>query len=259
MAEMLEVTILGSGVTAPSQNRAEPGHHIAIEGASILFDGGSGTCHRMVTAGIDQFALTHVFYTHLHTDHVSDMAPLLFSLRNTPERHRKRDLVLTGPVEFRNYYETMRKLSGEGKWWDTPDYQIVVRETKEDRHVDPAFEVKSLPMNHMEGRAVGYRLEDASGHVVAFSGDTGPCPEAAILGRGADLLMLECSYPNDEPREGHLTPHRCGQIARAAEPKHLVLVHMYPPCEKHDLAAEVHRLWSGRVTVAQDLQRFRVS
>ncbi|MFN7973790.1 MAG: MBL fold metallo-hydrolase [Acidobacteriota bacterium] len=253
----LDVTILGSGVTAPNQRRAEPGHHVAIDGASILFDGGSGTLHRMVSAGIDPFELTHVFYTHLHTDHVSDMAPLLFSLRNTPGRHRARDLVLTGPVDFRDYHDTLRRLSGGGRWWDTPEYDVVVRETRDRAFLEGAFSIRSLPMNHMEGRGVGYRLEDASGRVFAFSGDTGPCDEIAELGRKADLLLLECSFPDTEPRDGHLTPSRCARIARAAEPEHLVLVHMYPSCEAHDLAAEVGRVWGGRVTVAQDGARFR--
>ena len=255
---MIEVSILGSGVTAPNHHRAEPGHHLKLDGASILWDGGSGNKQRMIQAGIDPFALTHVFYTHLHTDHVSDLAPLLFMFRNSPNGRRTRNLKLTGPPGFEDYYQTMRRLNGEGRWWDTPDYEVELDRMLDDSRSYEAFSVRSLPMNHMERRAIGYRIEDASGAVVTFSGDTDECEEIVTLGRRADLLILECSWPDDMPHEGHLTPARCGRIAAAAEPKELVLVHMYPPCEDRDLAGDVAKVWDGPVTVARDGQRFSV-
>lgn len=253
------MTVLGSGVTAPNARRGEPGHHLLLDGASILLDGGSGTKHRMAQAGVDPFTLSHVFYTHLHTDHVSDMATLLFALRNTPDRQRESDLHLQGPVGFLDYYQTLRRLNGEGRWWDTPSYQPQPREQLAGRTDEPSFTISTLPVNHMEGRAVGYRIEDASGTVVAYSGDTDECDEIVELGRGADLLILECSFPDDQPRAGHLTPARCGRICRQAEPRALVLVHMYPPCDGHDVAAEVREVWDGPVTAAADFQRFSVS
>lgn len=255
---MVEVTVLGSGVTAPSQRRGEPGHHIKLDGAQILWDGGSGTRDRMLRAGIDQYALTHVFYTHLHTDHVSEMAPLLFSLRNTKVRHRTADLHMFGPHGFADYHATLRRLSGDGRWWDTPDYSLHVEETHGARHDFDAFTMWSVPVNHMDYAANGYRLQAASGAVVAFSGDTGECDELVTLAKDADLFLCECSYPDSEPREGHMTPRACGRIARRAGVRHLVLVHMYPPCESHDLAGAVGQEWEGLVTVAADRQRFTV-
>lgn len=252
------MTVLGSGVTAPNQRRGEPGHHLRMDGAQLLWDGGSGTRDRMLRAGIDQYALTHVFYTHMHTDHVSEMAPLLFSLRNGKVAPPPPLLRLTGPPDFREYHAALRRVSGDGTWLDHPDMKVEVDTMLADERDFPAFRVRSLPMNHMEGRAIGYRITDAGGAVVAFSGDTGECDAIVELGRRADLLLLECSFPDEEPREGHLTPSRCARIAAAAEPEHLVLVHMYPPCEAHDLAAEVGRGWGGRVTVAEDLMRFSV-
>ncbi len=258
MGRMMEVTVLGSGVTAPNQRRGEPGHHVKLPGASILWDGGSGTRARLLAAGIDQFALTHVAYTHLHTDHVSEFAPLLFSLRNSPNGRRTSDLVVYGPPGFQRYHDALRAVSGEGRWWDTKDYRLHVHETHGARHDLGAFSLQSVPVNHMDYTANGYRIEDGAGHAVAFSGDTGECDELVELGRDADLFLLECSHPDDEPREGHMTPRACGRIARRARVRHLVLVHMYPACDEHDLAAEVAAEWDGRVTVAEDLKRFTV-
>ena len=50
----------------------------------------------------------------------------------------------------------------------------------------------------------------------------------------------------------HLTPEQCGEMARLAEPRQLVLTHLYPPVETVDIPALVGEAYKGALTVARD-------
>jgi ribonuclease BN (tRNA processing enzyme) len=79
--------------------------------------------------------------------------------------------------------------------------------------------------------AVGYRLAlNAAGReiLVAYTGDTGFCPEAVALAQDADLLIAECSVADEDAVPGHLTPGEVGRLAAEAAVRHLVATHFYP-------------------------------
>ena len=73
------------------------------------------------------------------------------------------------------------------------------------------------------------------------------------LGRGAELLILECSMPDERKVAGHLTPSECGRIAQEAGCRHLVLTHFYPVFQGYDIRRRVRRFYRGRLTLARDL------
>ena len=85
-----------------------------------------------------------------------------------------------------------------------------------------------------------------------YSGDTGFSPEFAGWARGCDLLVLECSLPQSMAIVEHLTPEQCGEIAHLAEPKQLVLTHLYPPVESVDIATVVAAKYGGPTIIAHD-------
>ena len=57
------------------------------------------------------------------------------------------------------------------------------------------------------------KLTDSNGKSIVYSGDTDYCPELIELADNCDLLILECSFPDDMKVEGHLTPSEAGKIA----------------------------------------------
>jgi ribonuclease BN (tRNA processing enzyme) len=73
------------------------------------------------------------------------------------------------------------------------------------------------------------------------------------MGRGADLLVLECSFPNERKIQGHLTPKLAGKVAKEAEAKKLVLTHFYPPCDEADIISQCREEFSGEIVLAEDL------
>jgi ribonuclease BN (tRNA processing enzyme) len=85
-----------------------------------------------------------------------------------------------------------------------------------------------------------------------YTGDTGDDPSLGAWAAGCDLLLAECSLPDSMPVSIHLTPSETGALAAAAQPRMLVVTHMYPPLEGIDLRAELGARWAGPTVIATD-------
>ncbi|HSX40339.1 MAG TPA: MBL fold metallo-hydrolase [Candidatus Saccharimonadales bacterium] len=75
----------------------------------------------------------------------------------------------------------------------------------------------------------GYRVT-LENKTIAYSGDTGICPESKVFAKNADLLIHECSYTKhpDSKSWGHVTPEEAAQLAKDAHVKQLILTHFDP-------------------------------
>jgi len=102
------------------------------------------------------------------------------------------------------------------------------------------------------------RIELESGQAVVYSGDSEYCANLVELGRSADLLILECAFPEEMQSIGHLTPSLAGRIARESRCKKLLLTHFYPPCDESDLLTPLRKEFSGAVILAEDLMKICV-
>lgn len=87
------------------------------------------------------------------------------------------------------------------------------------------FKLKTLPLVHADP-VLGYRLE-IDGKVLTYCTDTGYCPNALELARGADLLITECAHLPGEhnPAWPHFNPETAAKLAREAGAKRLALTH----------------------------------
>ena len=57
---------------------------------------------------------------------------------------------------------------------------------------------------------------------------TGPDEDLAAFSRGADLLVAECSLPDELVADNHLSPSRVARLAERSEARRLLLTHIYP-------------------------------
>jgi ribonuclease BN (tRNA processing enzyme) len=103
-----------------------------------------------------------------------------------------------------------------------------------------------------------YRVESADGKSLVFSGDTTYCDAIIEAAKAADLLVLECAAPDEEPMKVHLTPTEAGQIAALSGCRRLVLTHFYPNCEAYDMITPCKKVFDGEVILAEDLMRLSV-
>src|SRR5208282_3395142 len=68
------VTLTGTGMPLPSPRRAGPGTLVRHGHVALQFDAGRGTVIRLAEAGVPPYALTAQFVTHVHSDHLVDLA-----------------------------------------------------------------------------------------------------------------------------------------------------------------------------------------
>jgi glyoxylase-like metal-dependent hydrolase (beta-lactamase superfamily II) len=86
----MRLTILGSGTSIPTFDRGAPGVLVRAGGRTVLVDLGPGTLSRLPRLGVDLGDVDVVLFTHFHTDHAADLAPLLFALKSPVTRDADR-------------------------------------------------------------------------------------------------------------------------------------------------------------------------
>ncbi len=244
----MEIIVLGSGTCIPTIDRGPSGLALSFSHHLILFDGGGGSLRRMPGLGLDYKNVDLYCVTHLHPDHVSDLVPFLFALNYTVDFTRSLPLDLIGPPGLENFYSAMRGIFG--RWIEAQKYELHLREMTEGKLDFPDFSLETLSLAH-SAESIGYRV-NAQGKSLAYSGDTDYCPAIVRLGEKADLLVLECSFPDERKKPGHLTPTLAGRIAREASCRKLLLTHFYPVFQGHDIQKECGKEFDGEIVLAVD-------
>jgi len=95
------------------------------------------------------------------------------------------------------------------------------------------------------------------GRLVVFTGDTRPCASVVDAAQGADLLIHEATFGEEEKDRakdtGHSTAKEAAQVALAAKAKRLVLSHLSArySITPDELAKEAKEVFPA-VTVAKD-------
>lgn len=251
----MEVYIVGSGTGFPSLKRGSPGTVIRVGNSILLLDSGPGTLRRLLEVDIDFREIGYLLYSHLHPDHTSELVPFLFASQYGSEEKRTKELSILGPVGIAEFYRRLKL--AYGKWIVPQSFGLDLVEIAHEELSFVGFILQGVPLVHSE-HSVGFRLKSTEGRTVAYSGDTDYCPNLIELARGVDLLILECSFPDDRKVEGHLTPSLAGRVARESECKRLLLTHFYPPCDDHDIVKIVKNQYAGEVMLAEDLMRIVV-
>ncbi len=254
----MRLTILGSGTGLPSARRGSPGLLVRAAGRRMLLDSGPGTLRNLVRTGVAPRDLTDIFYTHFHPDHTLDFLALVFALRNPEMEHPPAPIRVYAPAGFVDLQKGLR--TGYGGWiTPEPEFLDIIElpiRVAEIRIAD-SLTATCFPMNHTS-TSLGYRIEENGRASVAFSGDTDDCDELVALGRDVDILVLECSFPDGQKREGHLTPSLAGAAAQKAGARKLALTHFYPPCDEVDVVSQCASAYDGPIIAAEDFMEFQL-
>ncbi|MFQ5653985.1 MAG: MBL fold metallo-hydrolase [Planctomycetota bacterium] len=249
----MKAILLGSGTSVPSPRRGAPGLLLESDQSALLIDPGPGSVTRLAQVGLEPTAITAVLVTHLHPDHVNDLVPLLFCLRNPRYGEEPSWPRLIGPPGFAGFYRRLRAPFEE--WIPAAGEGVEPEEWRGEGIVAGDCLLDAKPVRHL-GSSLAWRITDEWGGVVAFSGDTEECAGIAAVAEQAGLLFLECSAPGGTRIPGHLDPGGVSRIVRKAQVRRCVLVHLNPECDEVDLLGQIDRDVRPRVEVGEDLREY---
>lgn len=250
---------------------------LEIGGRRIVVDCGLGVTRGLTDAGMSLKALDFVFITHLHSDHVLELGPLLHTAWTAGL-----DTVVRvyGPPGTGHYwlrfcqameFDIEIRIADEGR----PDIRDLVQvEEFSDGPVleEGGLKVSALRVDHPPVTdCFALRFGEGTKSAV-FSSDTAFFPPLAEFAKGADILVHEAMLDEGierlvaktgngaRLREHLLASHsfadEAGRIAANAGVGRLVLHHLIPADDAEigetDWIAAVRKTWAGDLTIARD-------
>lgn len=248
----MEIVFLGTGSDYATPER-EPVCVLIKGGANLLLDCSPSVLKQLALVGMDPLDIDAVFISHRHAGH---SLGLPFLTWGNIVRGRKRELLVFLPED--SVLERLHELSIEGlypgecyhrKLFDvrlhklkTSDFdKVSLKELMRGRQESSAnITVRSAPLSHWEGEndatkffTLGYSLEFTDVDLkIAYAVDTRPCENTVKLARNADILIHDASFEHKAAKWAlqarHSTAREAAEVAKRANAKVLVLVHLHP-------------------------------
>lgn len=247
----MDVTVAGSGTAAPDPARVGSGYFVRIGASRVLLDCGPGVVHHLAKFSLPWQDLTHLCLTHFHTDHVGDVPALLFALKYGQLEPRSDPLIVYGPPGLRRFFR--RLAAAHGDYIRDPGFPLELVEMKPGKRfpLNDVATIAATPTPHTDA-SIAFRI-DGPQSALGYTGDTDHDVDVGAFLQALDLLIVECSLPDELAMEGHMTPHRVATFARVALPRRLMLTHMYPQIPRDQVIELVHKAgWEGDIILAED-------
>src|SRR5437660_11931439 len=229
----MRLTVLGSG-TNVHPARAAAGYLVETD-QLLLFDFGPRTLMNLIKVGADRHRLRHIFFTHHHADRFAAFLTFFFDAVVHAKLVAPRPgLTIYGPRGTRRLFGTLLKvIPGFSR---TP-FPITITELVDRTIRIGRTRVTAGTVRHSRSlHCQGYRVAH-DGAVFTYSGDSEYCEGLVELCEGADVAVLDCSFPGQRPGAGHIHPGDCGRAAREAGQKRLVPSHFHPAAARYNVNA----------------------
>lgn len=251
----MKVIVLGSGTSVPMPRRASPSIAVFFNDNPLLLDIGPGTLRQLSRIGISHEKIDQIIISHFHPDHTADLVHFLFVTHIPRIKDRRKKFRISGPEGLKNLIMGMRKVY-KGLLEIPPD-MIEIEEYKingPDKKNYGNYSISSMPVSHTPN-SLAYLIKDKDETGLVYSGDTDFSDDIVSFAKGSDFLILECSMPEGEEIEGHLTPSQAGRVADLAGVKRLMLIHFYPEVLATDITRGCRKYYKGELILARDMMQ----
>src|SRR6478672_11359848 len=264
----LSVAFLGTGGAVPSARPSTASLLVSRGGERLMFDCGEGT-QRQLQKSLGLVQVDEIYLTHFHADHFLGLPGLLKTYDLTDRQapltvygpRGLRDL-------FKTLGRLIGRIGFELELVEVEPGDEIALEGGEIRPFTVEHSVRACGYALVEDERPGrFDLEEAkrlgvpegpafaalqrgervegsagpvgpeqvvgegrAGRTLVITGDTGPCKATVEAARGADLLVHDASFSEEEAQRaldtGHATVAQAAAVAREAEVKMLALVHI---------------------------------
>jgi len=246
----MRLVTVGTGTVVPDPERASACHWLEHGETRLLLDCGAGALQGLARAGLAWGDLDHLIISHFHADHIGEIPSLVFALRHAMETPRRAPLRVWGPAGTARLFAAWA--DALGSWLVEPGFDVTIEELRPGRIVEVgglALRVCETP--HTD-ESLALRFE-APGSVLAYTGDTGPSEALGPFFQGADLLLAECSLPDELAVDIHLSPTSLARLATDAGVRRVAVTHVYPQLRRLDVPELIRQAgYSGEIIVAGD-------
>jgi ribonuclease Z len=287
----LDLVFLGTSGSAPTASRAPTALLVRRGGDRLLFDCGEGTQRQLMRSTVGLPDLAEIFITHYHGDHYLGLPGMLktFQLRQREvpltiygpaglkdlfsalrrvfgKVSYPLDLVEVRPgdvLEREGYrlrtFEVDHGVSAVG--WALEEEE---RPGRFDSEAADALDVPFGPERGALQRGEDVTLADGrliaahdvvgearAGRRIVVPGDTAPRETISDVARGADVLIHEATFTEDERERAddtlHSTARQAAEVAKAAGVRLLALTHVSPRFFGPELLEEAREVFPDTV------------
>ncbi len=246
----MRLVTVGTGTVVPDPERASACHWIEHGEARLLVDCGAGALQGLARYGLAWADVGHLIISHFHTDHIGEIPSLIFALRHALETPRRTPLEVWGPVGTGHLFEAWA--DALGSWLVEPGFDVAIHELQPGSSVDVSGVQVWVAKTPHTDESLALRFE-ACGSALAYTGDTGPSEELGEFFQGVDLLLAECSLPEELAVEIHLSPTSLARLATDAGVGRLAVTHVYPQLRRLDVPRLIRQAgYSGEVIMVTD-------
>jgi ribonuclease Z len=264
----LSVIFLGTGGSVPSARRSTASLLLARGGKRLMFDCGEGT-QRQLQRSLGLSQVDEIYLTHFHADHILGLPGLLKTYDLTGREEPLTIYGPLGLLDLfkalgrligRTDYDLRLVELGPGDAVSHDGAQVrafavehsvrangyaLIEEERPGRFDPEAAKRLGIPEGpafaalqrgeQVDGGDGPVRPEEVmgeprAGRTIAITGDTAPCRATVEAAHGADLLVHDASFSEEEAQRaaetGHSTVGQAAAVAREAEAKMLALVHI---------------------------------
>lgn len=275
---MIEVTLLGTGSPMVDPNRAGPSTLVRAGDQTFLVDCGRGVLMRAAAIGVGAANISALLLTHLHSDHITDLADVITTRWVTT--FTQTPLLVVGPPGTAAVVNaTLAALAPDISYRIAHHADITEPPSVEVKEVTEGVvwgrdgvHVSVAPTDHRPAEpTIAFRVE-FGGSSVVLAGDSVPCHSLDALAAGADALVhtvirkdfieLVAQQRLRDILDYHSSVQEAAQTAARAGVGTLILTHYVPPLapgQEDDWRALAATAFDGRIELGNDLHRVEVN
>ena len=270
-ADIIKVTILGSGTPRVNIDRFSQSILIEHKNDKFLFDAGRGALLRLNQSRILPNEIENIFFTHLHSDHILGFSDILMT---GWVYHRQKPLNIFGPPGTINFVDsTIRSFEEDIKVRSLPPESLNVENLKSNIEIIyddftykkngltiETFAVKHEPFTY----AFGFKIFNSK-YCMVISGDTTYSEQVIEKTKNCDLLIHEIAHASEHTLEKypkakgvisyHTDASQVSKIINTVKPRLTILNHVLSLDGSSDeqILNEIKKNTKHKVLIAKDL------
>ena len=270
-ADIIKVTILGSGTPRVNIDRFSQSILIEHKNDKFLFDAGRGALLRLNQSRILPNEIENIFFTHLHSDHILGFSDILMT---GWVYHRKKPLNIFGPPGTINFVDsTIKSFEEDIKVRSLPPESLNVENLKSNIEIIyddftykkngltiETFAVKHEPFTY----AFGFKIFNSK-YCMVISGDTTYSEQVIEKTKNCDLLIHEIAHASEHTLEKypkakgvisyHTDASQVSKIINTVKPRLTILNHVLSLDGSSDeqILNEIKKNTNHKVLIAKDL------